>query len=118
MISKLLDRGTLNITEDVFSLITSIAIEDVDGVVGTVSGIRDELTRVWQKKGNQRGIIIEENEQNEVTVHVKIAVHYGTNIIQACHEVQQRVKQEIEVMTGVAVGAVHIIVDQLAFEEN
>jgi uncharacterized alkaline shock family protein YloU len=117
MITKILDRGTLNIAEEVIALIASTSIKEVEGVVGTVSGIRDEIARVVSKNGNQRGVIVK-NDDEKVSIHMKIAVYYGAPI-QACSlKLQEKVKHDIEKMTGIDVQCVDISIEHIVVQDE
>lgn len=115
MIHRFLERGSLNITEDVFSMLTKIGLDEVDGIVGTKSGIKEGVSRVVYNKGNHKGITIEE-EDKEIIITVKIAVNTNRNILTVCRELQHFIKNEIECMTGVVVKKVNVQVEQLVIE--
>lgn len=109
-------QGELRITDKVAAIITETAVNEIPGVAGTVSGIRDELARVTGKIP-ARGIAIESDENEEI-IHVKVSLQYGTNIDEVCRELQEKVKHEVEMMTGVNVSAVNVYVEQLVFPEE
>lgn len=117
MIKKMLEKGTLNISEDVFAIISSIVIDEIDGIASTVSDLRDDFIRVVNKKGNQRGISVNQNE-DELLIDIKISVYLGENICDLCIELQRRIIEEIKIMTGVEVTGVNVMIDSVRFKEE
>jgi uncharacterized alkaline shock family protein YloU len=112
MINKVLPYGNVHIADQIVALIASLAIVEIEGVVGTVSDIRDEVIRVVNKKA-QKGISIEKGELDEISIEMKVALYYGVDIVSTCEAIQQAVKNEIETMTGIEVNSVHVKVEQI-----
>lgn len=117
MIKKMLDKGTLNISEDVFAIISSIVIDEMEGIASTVSDFRDDFIRVVNKKGNQRGISINQNEE-ELLIDIKVSVYLEENLCDLCVELQKRIIDEIKIMTGIEVSAVNVIIDSIRTKEE
>ncbi|WP_017753595.1 Asp23/Gls24 family envelope stress response protein [Calidifontibacillus oryziterrae] len=117
MIKKMLEKGSISISEDVFSIIAAIVIDDMDEIATTVSNIKDDFIRVVNRKGNQKGIIVDNNEE-EVSIDVRISVYLGTNICELCKGLQQKISEEIEVMTGIKVANVNVYVDSVKVKEK
>lgn len=117
MIKKMLERGTLNISEDVFAIISSIVIDEMEGIASTVSDFRDDFIRVVNKKGNQRGISINQNEE-ELLIDIKVSVYLEENLCDLCVELQKRIIDEIKIMTGIEVSAVNVIIDSIRTKEE
>jgi uncharacterized alkaline shock family protein YloU len=113
MINKVLPYGSLHIADQIVALIASLAIVEIEGVAGTVADIKDEMIRVVNKKGKQKGISIEKGELDEISIEMKVALYYGVDIVETCKSIQQAVKQEIETMTGIEVNSVHVKVEQI-----
>lgn len=117
MIKKMLERGTLNISEDVFAIISSIVIDDMEGIASTVSDFKDDFIRVVYKKGNQRGISINQNEE-ELLIDIKVSVYLEENICDVCIELQKRIIDEIRIMTGIEVSGVNVMIDSIRTKEE
>ncbi len=112
-----MEKGTLSITENVFAIISSIVINEIEDIASTVSDIKDDFVRVVNKKGNQRGITID-HTQDQLTIDIKISVYYGACISEVCFDLQKKIKNEIEIMTGVDVHAVNVFVDSVKFRDQ
>ncbi|NSL50747.1 Asp23/Gls24 family envelope stress response protein [Calidifontibacillus erzurumensis] len=117
MIMKMLDKGALHISEDVFAIITSIVINEIDGIASTVSDLKDDFIRVVHKKGNQRGIAVHQND-NELYIDVKVSVYLGENILEVCKQLQKQIIAEIKIMTGIEVTGVNVIVDSVRLKDE
>lgn len=111
MMVKPLAKGTLHITDEVVAIIAEAAVNETVGVAGTTSRFRDEFIRVVSKNPT-RGITVQSLE-NETEIEVKVSLFFGVNIREVCFEMQERIKREVEMMTGVAVAAVHVYVEQI-----
>ncbi|HET7580948.1 MAG TPA: Asp23/Gls24 family envelope stress response protein [Bacillales bacterium] len=116
MLVKPLPKGSLHITDEVMALIAEAAINETEGVAGTISGIRDEVARVINKNP-ARGITVQTGEE-ETVIDVKVALLFGVKVRDICHQLQEKIKQEVEMMTGVAVASVNIFVEQITFPEE
>ncbi|MBM7659495.1 putative alkaline shock family protein YloU [Bacillus mesophilus] len=113
MFTKVLPYGTVHIADQIVALIASLAIVEVDGVAGTVADFKDEMIRVVNKKSRQKGILIEKGEFEEISIEMKVALYYGSDIVETCKAIQAAVKYEIESMTGIEVNSVHVKVEQI-----
>ncbi|HEX6922519.1 MAG TPA: Asp23/Gls24 family envelope stress response protein [Bacillales bacterium] len=114
MTVKPLTKGSLHITDEVIALITEAAVNETPGVAGMISGIRDEFARVVSKNP-ARGITVQ-NEEEETVIDVKVSLMFGVNVGEVCYDIQEKVKKDVEMMTGVEVGAVNVYVEQIAFD--
>ncbi|KAA0548059.1 Asp23/Gls24 family envelope stress response protein [Bacillus sp. BGMRC 2118] len=113
MFNKVLPYGSIHIADQIVSLIASLSIVDIDGVAGTVTDIKDEMIRVINKKGKQKGISIEKGEAEEISIEMRVALYYGYDLLETCKAIQRSVKTEIEAMTGIEVESVHVKVEQI-----
>ncbi|MCM3132429.1 Asp23/Gls24 family envelope stress response protein [Paenibacillus polysaccharolyticus] len=49
---------------------------------------------------------------------MKIIVHYGSKVHEVCRELQQKVIDQVEHLTGVSIQAVNVFVDGITSEPN
>lgn len=102
------ENDDIQIANDVISTIAKVAVTGVSGVYamagGIVGGISDVLSG---KKNSTKGIKVELVE-NEAKIDVNIIVQYGVRIPDVAFEIQNRVKKEVETMTGLKVARVNI----------
>lgn len=116
MTARPLAKGSLHITDEVIAVITESAVNTTPGVAGMISGIRDEFARVVSKNP-ARGITVR-TEEEETEIDVKVSLMFGVNVGEVCYAIQEKVKEDVEMMTGISVGAVNIFVEQIAFESD
>ncbi len=99
--------GEVQIADDVVAMIASLAATEVDGVSAMAGNITNELMSRVGMKSLTKGVKVDIFEGN---VHVNLAVmmEYGFNIPATCQQVQLKVKNAIENMTGLSVVDVNI----------
>ena len=100
-------NGNIKISEEVIETIASVTISEIEGVSSTGAGLVDGITRRLTKKPVTSGIkaIIGEGT---VSVDISIVVKYGVRIPEVAWNVQDAVKKEIELMTGLSVEKVNV----------
>ncbi|MEG1880094.1 MAG: Asp23/Gls24 family envelope stress response protein [Oscillospiraceae bacterium] len=107
---EMLENGTVNISDDVVSIIASLAVNSIKGVVGMVSSISGGFAELLGKKNLAKGVKVTVSE-NKVTLDLAIIVEYGAKIPDVAWEIQEKVKNEVESMTGLTVAAVNVSVE-------
>ncbi|MCL2425464.1 MAG: Asp23/Gls24 family envelope stress response protein [Oscillospiraceae bacterium] len=102
------ERGSVNISRSVVSVIAATATVEVDGVYGLYQSASRELTKVSSKKGLSKGIKIHSNEDGSIVVDVHFIAKLGLAVNEVGEEVQKAVKAAIEEAVGVNVSAVNV----------
>jgi uncharacterized alkaline shock family protein YloU len=108
------DTGSVQIANDVVEIIAGIAATEVNGVAGMSGGLVGGITELLGKKNLSKGVKVEVAD-GVATVDLFLAVQFGSRIPDVAHQVQQRVKEAIEGMTGLTVKEVNIHVQGVAF---
>ena len=108
------DQGSVHIAHDVVEVIAGIAATEVAGVAGMSGGIVGGITELLGRKNLAKGVKVDIGDGN-ATVDLYLVVEFGSRIPDVANEVQQRVKQAVESMTGLAVRAVNIHVQGVLF---
>ncbi len=106
-----LENGTVNISDDVIEVITSLAIKEIEGVRGFHGGFADLVEKFGVKnltKGVQ--VILEDKD---VSIELHLIADYGTKILDTSVEVQKKVKKVVEEMTGLNVTKVDVFIDAI-----
>ncbi|SDC39905.1 Asp23/Gls24 family envelope stress response protein [Shouchella lonarensis] len=103
--------GNVDVAHDVIATIAGGAATDCYGIVGMASQkqIKDGLSDLLGKENFRRGVIIRE-EGDELHIDMYIIVSYGTKISEVAHNVQTKVKYNLEKMIGLTVDSVNIFV--------
>ncbi len=99
--------GNIKISDEVVVTITTVAVSEIEGVYGTGTGIVEGFARKFAKKPSGGGIKVAMTE-NEVAIDVNVIVNYGVRIPEVAWNVQDAVKREVELMTGLAVTKVNV----------
>ncbi len=89
----------INVANDVVATIAGMAVAKVDGVAKMAGGFTEGLKAISGKKQMSRGIKVESDGDN-VKIEINIIVKYGVNIREVGKNIQDRVKEEVENMTG------------------
>ena len=106
------NNGSVNISDEVVAVIASLAATEVKGVAGMVSNMASGIAELLGKKNLSKGVKIAKTESG-VTLDLSIIVEYGAKIQDVAWEVQDKVKNEVESMTGLDIAAVNVSVDSV-----
>jgi len=108
--------GQVQIADEVIAVIAGTAALEADGVVGLAGNFTDGLAaEVLGKKNFSKGVKIEVCE-SEVSVELNVAVRFGCKVHEVSAEVQRRVKNAVENMTGLNVTEVNLNVTGIQME--
>ncbi|WP_010169305.1 Asp23/Gls24 family envelope stress response protein [Candidatus Epulonipiscium viviparus] len=113
-----MEKGIVQIADDVIAVIAQIAALEVNGLKSLAPAKQDivqTITRKRQLKGIK--VFIEEGG-TRVSVSIKAILNYGFNVKKTCAQIQEKVKNSIETMTGLKVLRVDIQVVGVAFEQE
>lgn len=65
-----------------------------------------------------KGIFVEQDSKNPtIKIKVEVNVHYGISIPEKAKEIQQRITEEVNRLTGLHVSCVHVIFKSMYLEE-
>ncbi len=103
------NNGNVNISDEVIATIASLAATEVKGVCGMVSSSIG-FAELLGKKNLSKGVKIT-REENNISLDLSVIVEYGTKIPDMAWEVQDKVKGEVEVLTGLNVVGVNVLVE-------
>lgn len=110
-------QSSVKISNDVVAIIAGIAAGKVDGVVGMSSGITGGITEMLGMKNLSKGIKVEV-DNNEATIDLFITVEYGVKLAEVGKKVQESVKETVENMTGLAVVATNVNIQDVSFPKE
>ena len=99
--------GEVKIADEVVAIIAGLAATEVDGVSRLAGSLSNELASRLGKKNPAKGVKVE-LLPGEVKVDLAIDVLYEYSIPTVTTQVQDKVKQAIETMTGLNVTKVNI----------
>lgn len=101
------EKGTVNISEEVVAAIAALAVSEVEGVYGLSSSFTADLAQLLGKKNMSKGVKLS-IEENVVTVECFVVINYGVEIPVVAGNIQDNVISAVESMTGLKVAAVNV----------
>ena len=105
--TKEIINSNIKISDEVIETIASVAISEIEGVSGTGSGFVDGITKRLTRKPSTSGIRATVGPET-VSVDINAVVKYGVRIPEVAWNIQDAVKKEIELMTGLTVEKVNV----------
>lgn len=112
------EDDNINISEEVITTISGIAVSDVPGVAEMAGGIAGGISEVLSGKKNLSKGIKADIDGKDVKIDVNIIVNYGVRIPDVAFDIQNKVKNSVETMTGLKVEEVNVHVQGVNVEEN
>ncbi len=99
--------GAVQIADDVVAMIASLAATEVNGVSAMAGNISNELMSKVGVKKLTKGVRVAVSN-DIVNIDLAVTMDYGYNIPATCQQVQTKVKNAIENMTGLTCETVNI----------
>ncbi len=109
--------GRIRISEQVVAVIAGIAATEVEGVESLVGNITNEIVAKMGIKNLSRGIRLKMVDDT-VFVQITVNIRYGYSIPEISRNIQEKVSQAIENMTGLSVAEVNVIVSDVTVSKN
>lgn len=110
------DMGVIKIADEVVAIVASLAATEVKGVAGMSGGVSAGIVEMLGRKNLSKGVKVEVGEK-EAAVDVFVIVEFGASIPDVAQQIQKKVKEAIETMTGLKVVEINIHVQGVAFEK-
>lgn len=107
------EYGDIRIADEVICIVASLAAQEVPGVVSMSGGLTDGINHFLGKENASKGVHLK-FDGKLVNASVYINVEYGICIPEIALEVQEKVKEAIEAMTGYEVQFVDVNVEGVA----
>lgn len=109
--------GNISIADGVVASIAGIAAIEVEGVSKLTGNISKELVSKLGKKNLANGVKVEIVD-GVVVADISVEIKYGSAIKKVSEEIQAKVKQAIETMTGLSVGVVNVMVSGIKLDND
>lgn len=110
------DFGTVHISDEVLAVIAGTAALENEGIKGAVGNMAGEIVEKFGVKNYSKGVKIT-FEGEAVIVDLVLVVKSGYKIQDVSADVQQRVKNALETMTGLTVQRVNVTIQSLSMEK-
>ncbi len=105
--------GDIRIADEVICIVAGLAAQEVPGVIGMSGGIADGINELLGKQNSSKGVHLK-YEGKLVNISLYLIIEYGYCIPEIALEVQEKVKNSVETMTGYEVQFVDVHVEGVA----
>ena len=92
------------------AIIAHETAKKVPGVVELQGSLADDLAGIIGRKSKDKGIRIEKESEELLTIDLAVVLEFGVRIPDICVQLQAAVKEAVEDMTGQQVYAINIVV--------
>ena len=100
--------GGVNISEEVVGIIAGLGATEVEGVESLAGNLTsDQISKAGMGRLSKALKVVDADE-GKIVIRMSINMKYGYEIPKVCSQVQDKVKQAVETMTGLEVTAVDI----------
>ena len=99
--------GAVKIADEVLAIIAGTAALEAEGVAGAAGNIPGEIAEAFGVKNLAKGVKVEVAD-GCVSIDISLLVKFGYKIKDVSEDVQRRVKNAVETMTGLNASAVNI----------
>ncbi len=107
------ENGIIDITNEVFTLISGHAATNCFGVKGMAQrNVKDGIVSLLKKENISKGVKVS-FEDGKVVIELHIVVDHGVNIKAVCESIMTEVRYNVERLTKVKVKKVNVCVDSI-----
>ena len=111
------EKGSINISEEVITVIAATTAVDVEGVHGLFISHGKEITHVNGRKGLHKGVRVS-NDNNKVNIDVYIVAKMGYSVNELGADVQKAVVSAIEAAAGIKVNEINVHICGVALKKT
>ena len=109
------EAGKVKVDDAVVAVIAGMTATEIKGVSCLRGGISNKTVAQKGGKGLSKSVRVSVDEE-QLVVDICLDLEYGYSIPEVGSEVQHKVKNAIESMTGMCVGSVNVHVDDIEKE--
>lgn len=111
------EQGSTTITRAVFTTLTGDAATNCFGVKGmTVCNVSNGFVHMLKPEFMGKGVHVDINADNTITIALHIAVDQGVNIPVVCDSIMEEVRYKVTKATGVKIKHIDIFVDKMIID--
>ena len=108
--------GKVQIADEVIAIISGLAAVEVEGVAKMSGNVSNELISMLGMNNLSKGVKVEVTPES-VAIDLALEMKYGYSIPKVSEQVQERVKNAIESMTGLTVERVDVRIVGVAVDK-
>ncbi|MCF6419848.1 MAG: Asp23/Gls24 family envelope stress response protein [Furfurilactobacillus sp.] len=109
--------GSIEIASDVLEIIVGVAASQVDGVNRMRGTIANNVSELFGRTEHSKGVKLSVND-GEISADVFVYLDYGVNVPKVALEMQDKVKQQVTLMTELPMGEVNVHIVGIVPEKN
>lgn len=110
-------KGTITISNNVYTTIAGIAATNCFGVKGmAIRSMKDGLVHLLRREAMSKGVRVTFNEDNSISIDLHIMVDHGINIAAVGNSIISQVRYVVTKNTGTEVKAVNVLVDSMVLD--
>jgi uncharacterized alkaline shock family protein YloU len=110
--------GDIRINHSVVASIVRLAALEVAGVAAVGGGFVDGIAEIFSKKGDERGVRVEEDEAGDYQIEIRVILRFGVELATVATQIQQRIAEQVEKMTSKNVSRVNVVIDGVRTHEE
>ena len=110
--------GDIRINHSVVASIVRLAALEVSGVAAVGGGFVDGIAEIFSKKGDERGVRVEEDEVGDYRIEIRVILRFGCELAAVATEIQERIAEQVERMTSKSVARVNVIIDGVRTDDE
>lgn len=110
--------GDIRINHSVVASIVRLAALEVTGVAAVGGGFVDGIAEIFSKKGDERGVRVEEDEAGDYQIEIRVILRFGVELAAVATQIQERISEQVEKMTSKNVSRVNVIIDGVRTEDD
>lgn len=104
--------GTISIDSEVIAKYAGSTAVECFGIVGMAAvSMKDGLVKLLKGESLTRGIHVEIDEDNKITIDFHVIVSYGVSIITVSDNLIENVKYKVQEFTGLEIKKINIFVE-------
>ncbi len=111
------ELGEVRIDTQVLAIIAGLAAVEVEGVSGLAGNMTNEIIERLGMKSLSKGVKVVAGSSS-ASIEIAVCLDYGVNIMNVSENIQEKVKNAVESMTGITIEAVNVRVANVNIENE
>lgn len=107
--------GTVQISDEVLTIISALAATEPEGIASVRDGLTGEQITKSGMKALAKSVKVSV-DKGEATIQLVLNMKFGYNIPDTTKQVQEKVRDAVENMTGLKVRSVHVSIADIVTE--
>ncbi|MBU3829880.1 MAG: Asp23/Gls24 family envelope stress response protein [Candidatus Limosilactobacillus merdavium] len=108
--------GTIQVAPRVIEIIAGVAANEIDGVSKMHGSIANSVGELLGRSDQRRGVKLS-NQNDNLVIDIDVYIDYGVSVPKLAAKIQDKVKQQVALMTDLEVSEVNIHVKGIVQKE-